>query len=276
MNKSRDPEIFFNALYGDGGRVYIWEYPSGKPVGTVSGVTAQGLCSDYVGDVWGASGNFAVYFIEHDGYAQAFLFDYGENADGCGVDPITHAVAVTNANGSITVFPNDRDPGTVYPSHLRAASYCTFDNHGNLFADGVDAQGKGQLVELANGSESLKTVRLGKRIAGVFSIQWDGSHLAVEASQSDGQILVYQIGVTNDRGTILGQTKLFTNYYISPRSGFAQFWIQGHTILMATGTNSTYRSDLQFWHYPAGGEPFKTLEAPGKLGALTVSALADR
>src|SRR5262249_47577682 len=89
--------------------VYVYEYPNGKLVGTLTGFQeAQGECADAKGDVfitvpspYSASSEILEY--AHGGTEPIATFSdpgYGEEPWSCAVDPTTGNLAVTNVDFS--------------------------------------------------------------------------------------------------------------------------------------------------------------------------------
>ncbi len=267
----RQPEIFFNARYQDGGTTYIYGYPRPQFIKVVVGVRGTGYCSDRAGGVWIATGDSALYHLHHDGNLGSGLSVFNMTTWSCAVDPKTNALAVTtNLDGTVAIFANQRGYATVYSTGLSDALYCAFDARGDVFVDGLDGT-KGALAELPRGGRAFKMVKLPKPIAGIYALQWDGENLAVEASQADGEITIYRLGVTSFRGVILGTTHLLTNRRLSRYPG-TEFWIEGHNILEGTGNVSfSHFSYLEFWRYPGGGQAFRVKRVPAEIGGLAVS-----
>jgi hypothetical protein len=262
--------ILFDAIYGDGGRGYMYTYPGGQFIRTI-GAAGNGYCNGGPsGDAWIASGGQQVYQIEPDGSIGTIIQDLYQPTWGCAVDRKTGTLAVTSRNGQVALFAGAHGDGTPYTTGLGAAYYCTYDSNDDLFVDGTLRGSSGAVAELPSGGKTFQLIQLNKPIDGFWAIQWDGKFLAVEATQGAGKITIYRFSVAGSIGKVVATTHLLTQYKLSSRES-AEFWIRGTRILEGTNNQGTfYDSYLQFWRYPAGGNPIKTVEVPPKIGGLTV------
>jgi hypothetical protein len=239
------------------GTVYVLTYPAGNLVQTL-GVTAAGICSDPQGNVFmtqpSASSSTIVEYAH--GGTQPFKTlvepDYG--AWGCGVDPATENLAVANYGiATVAVFANASGTPTIYAMPIQPR-YMGYDNKSNLFAFGFD--GHATLAELANHGSAFKKVIYQKNIFGPMGVQWDGKYLALgEGTNVNNCGLIRRYTITNFNGKWKGGTKL----NCQARS----FFIQGSTVL--TSWNGIY-----YYHYPAGGQAYKTVKTAAGVG-MTIS-----
>ena len=116
--------------------VYVYTYPQGKPVGTLTGFDQPaGLCVDNAGDVF-VTNLFASTVVEyaHGGATPiATLQDPGYAPHGCSIDPITGNLAVTNycslqgsrysGEGGIAIYQDARGTPKIYRNlRLHSAS----------------------------------------------------------------------------------------------------------------------------------------------------------
>lgn len=271
-NKSHHSLILLNDING----LNLYKWPGGKFVKTVTGVAGNGYCNgDHSGEAWVVSGGQQVYQILSDGMLGKIIQDKYQPTWSCAVYSVTHTLAVTGWDtGRVALFANEEGYGTAYKTPLSSALYCTYDADGNLFVDGMNSSAQGAIVELPKGKSSFKAISLNKAIDGFRAIQWDGKALAVEATQGSGEITIYRFRVTGSSGTVIGTTTLRTNYNVESRRGNAEFWIRGNHILEGTNDSSGSKpSYLQFWKYPEGGDPYKTVQVPPNIGALTVAGI---
>ena len=252
----------------------MYTYPGAQFIKTVEGVAGNGYCNgNHSHEAWVISGGEAVYRIDPGGSIGVVIEDLYQPTWGCAVDSKAKTLAVTSRSGQVAVFSNECCYPIAYTTGLAAAYYCTYDNDGDLFVDGTAEGSSGAIAELPAGGKTFQLIQLNKPIDGFWAIQWDGKYLAVEATQGDGKITIYRFVVEGSTGTVIGTTRLHTSYNLSssPRS---EFWIRGHRILEGTNNQGTfYQSYLQFWKYPAGGSPIRTVEVPAKIGALTIAKL---
>jgi hypothetical protein len=243
----------------------VFSYPKGKPVGVVTDVDPEldAECSDKNGNVWVTSfGVSQIVEYAHGATAPKARLTEPRNTDpwGCSVDPITGNLAVTNTNSTLAIFPQAQGSPTIYSGDFE---YCTYDNDGNLFAD---KYAPGGLFELPSGGSTFTQVTLSKTFV-ALSIQWDGENLAIVSER---------VHVSGTTGTVINNAILRGNpdYWFWAK----QFWVQGSTIVGPGATLNDTNGLFDFWRYPAGGKPKKSIQvteipgigAPGFYGA-TVS-----
>ena len=95
----------------NGGNVYVFSYPAGKLVGTLTDARSpSGLCSDKAGHVFVPDvNNEDVLEYAHGGKKPiATINDFGFYPESCAIDPTTQNLAVTNY-----VKPPSLGPGSV-------------------------------------------------------------------------------------------------------------------------------------------------------------------
>jgi hypothetical protein len=242
------------------GKVYVFTYPKGKLVGTLTGFhDPNGQCRDARGDVFITnSGASEVIEYGHGGSSPiATLSDPGELPLGCATDPRTGTLAVTNActapscggAGDLTIYKNAKGapksytvPGMVY------YGYCGYDASGNLFLDGNDSGSAFEFAELPGGSKKFKKISGLESIGYAGGVQWDGKYLAV-ADGLEHAAAIYQVQISGSKGTIVGTTELNDSLQV------LQFWIQGKRVIDPDQS----ADNVKFYHYPAGGSPTKTI-----------------
>ncbi len=255
------------------GEIYIFSYPKGGLVGTLSGLTSPaGLCVDRSGDVWAvtssSSGAGTLIEYAHGGTSPiATLSVPGTRPYGCGVDPKTGNLAVTNSGDSVSIFSNASGSPTTYTAaEFYNMYYCGYDSQGNLYADG-NSQSGAQLAELAKGGDSLENVTINATLNHPGAVQWDGKYLAVAelSSHSSGQIQIYRVKVNGSEGTVAATVTLLGKHFLG---GF-QGWIQGGTYVQPNKQSDTEG----LWNYPKGGKTIKNITTAGAevLWGATVS-----
>jgi hypothetical protein len=131
--------------------------------------------------------------------------------------------------------------------------YCGYDNQGDLFVDGY-AKGSGILfAELLKGGQNFTTITLDKQINFPGPIQWDGGYITIEDPHPTN---IYRISVSGSSGTVVGMTKLRAQNK-QKRIPWAFTWIEGDTVL--AGQGGWHNPNVGFWHYPAGGHPYRII-----------------
>ena len=248
-----------NLLYvSAGGYVFILSYPAGKLVGSLAGLNNPGrLCSDSTGNVWvttgSGSGPGALVEYAHGGTAPIqTLFDPSAPMD-CSVDHVTGNLAVANgcfsgscgsnlaifrhASGSPAIYPLPAPDGPPYS--------CTYDAAGNVFIAAYEDVYKTGTLWLPKGGTALSRFLLVPRPYPHAGLQWDGTRLAIEISDTE----IYQYKLRPHSGHRRHAT------FLQDGAG-RRFWIQGN--ILVGGSNGVF-----LWRYPAGGAPIKTLTLSG-------------
>lgn len=259
--------------------LYVYAYPKGKLVGTLSGpIGPRGLCVDQSGDIFAPF----VYipggvdeFAHAGGSPIAYLGFPVDWENACSVSPTTGALAVvTGPEGLQPVAVIYRNRGaqgwglerSYTLSFMNTLAYCGYDNKGNLFVDGLSASNTFVLAELAKGAKQFVTVPVSQPMAGAGQVQWDGKHLAI-GDMSGSPYTIYQFAINSSGATKVGSTQL------NGSANVQQFWIRGGTIVAPDPSRSCEGSEkgcIGLYHYPAGGNAFTTIPLAGALGA-TVS-----
>lgn len=249
--------------------VRVYSYPSGQQVGLLKGFPAEpaGLCSDSSGDVYvttlgdGSDSNLSyVYEYAHGGTEPiATLSDPGL-AKGCAIDAVTGNLAVSNLPapyGSVAVYQDARGEPTTYsdPS-FGGFEFCTYDEGGNLFADG----GPEDAIDmLPKGSTAFTEIQLSEDIDS-GSIQWWHNRLVIAEIEAGarGDQPIFEVRISGDNGIVRGPTLLRSRHGSRP-TGSVQFWIDGHTIIGPGHKAGGLNGILEFWKYPKGGLATKVI-----------------
>jgi hypothetical protein len=250
-------------LTDDGdGNVYVYAFPGAKLEGTLSGLNVPaGECVDKAGDVWIVEeGSNDIVEYAHGGTAPiATLTDPNNAPEGCSVDPTTGNLAVANAQtlsagaGSVGVYAHAQGTPTLYTdSQMKFVLFVTYDDNGNLYADGVDSSLAFRLGELRKSAGTLAPIAFSQSIIQPTNIQWNHKYLAV--GDGGGIIgssapVIYHVNVTHSAGKVVGETPL------TGTTGVFQFFIQGDTFIGPNLGNE----NVMFWNYPAGGTPTKAI-----------------
>jgi hypothetical protein len=269
--------------------VLVYSFPEGKLVGTLTGFSApyypRGLCSDRHGNV---------FFVGEGSQSQSLIYEYAHGGSdpittltdpglglGCGVDPQTGDLAVTNLRssasnyyGNIAVYRHARGKPTIYSDpNVSGFYFCAYDDAGNLFADNPNSDDL--IDELPKGGTTLTEITLSQAIFPA-SIQWNGNSFAIGSGccGKQGDIPVYQVQVSGSSGTVTGPTLLSS---AGDRRGLGfQLWIQGK-IIAGPDRAQGQRDFLNFWRYPRGGKPIKMIRTEdANMFGVTVSASEHR
>ncbi len=246
-------------LTDDGdGNVFVYSFPDAKLQGTLTGLhVPAGECVDKAGNVWIVDeGTNEIVEYAHGGTTPiATLTDPNNAPEACSVDPTTGDLAVANAQtlsggpGSVGVYAQARGTPKIYTeSRMHFVLFVTYDDNGNLYANGVDSSLAYQLAELRKDARKLTPIAFSQSISQATNIQWVGNYLAVGDGGGivgSGTPVIYHVKIAHSVGTVIGSTPL------TGTTGIFQFFIQGGTFI---GPNLGNEDDM-FWKYPAGGAP---------------------
>jgi hypothetical protein len=264
-------------LYADAGGgsvhdLYVFSYPKGKLVGTISEPDAeyqQGLCSDAKGDVFVTTlSNFsyggAIYEYAHGGTKPIqVLGEPGVWPWGCGVDPTTGDLAVASINlesaaSWVEVYQGATgQPKDYYDNEIINYTFVSYDDKGDLFVDGTGSGSNVAFGELRKGGGTLTNVNLDKNISCCGQVQWDGNPITIEDEQAAA---IYRLKFSGSTGKVVGTTILK-----QWSEDGVQSWIQNNVIIQPNG------GEIQAWPYPRGGNPTGFISDPAAPFGVTVS-----
>ncbi len=234
-------------------KVYVYSYPGGKQVGTLSGVVfPESLCVDGTGNVF-VPDDGASHVVEyaHGGTSPIRTLPEEENPDACSIDPATGDLAVANEMGSVSVYPNATGSPTIYSTQF-VPWFCAYDPTGNLFAGG---NGAGvQIGELRRGASAFQRVTYqGHNNGTVAGIQWVDKHLTVgTANRYSGHCCgrIYRFSIKGSHGRPAGSMHV--------PGEMNNFFVYGSTAIVTTGLHR-----VLFYDYPKGGQARRILDEPG-------------
>ncbi|MFY9664148.1 MAG: hypothetical protein WAK19_06820 [Candidatus Cybelea sp.] len=260
--------------------VNVYTYPTEKLAGTLTGFEGLSfLCVDRTGDVFIPSyGLSEILEYAHGGTSPIATLKVKDGTTyACAVDSKSGNLALTtlmageNTEGEVLVYAHARGTPRTHPIYqLENAYFCSYDDAGDLFVDGNVSGGSGGsygLVELTKGAHQFQTVTLDHLSAYANGLQWEVSYLAVGAGTiagpSSGNTYVYHMQVSHFIARTIGTTQLKED------GPTATFFIDGSTILVAGGET---QPRVDFFAYPAGGKPSKTLPETSPYGVVVSTA----
>lgn len=247
--------------------VRVYAYPNGKLVGTVKP-------SQHAGNMCASSATGNVFFVEinqieeyaHGGTVPIKTLNFPDNdAFWCAVDPRSGNLAVTDAsyNGGVYVYPHASGTPKLYeapPGLDEGTIACVYDDRGNLYVTGgatnfalgeISNKGKGFAIPL--GATPTEP-------AWQPGVQWDGKDIVL----SDGAQSLYQFKIDRHNGVLVGQATL------DDAESVSGMWLDGDRLIVPNDGPS-YHGDVQFYDYPAGGAPMKTMTGFYRPFGATVS-----
>jgi hypothetical protein len=247
-----------NLLYvsGNSAYVYIFSFPKGKLVGTLTGFQeVAGVCADAAGNVWIAnSAGFDLIEYAHGGASPiATLTDYDNYPFSCSVNRQNGDLAVSNifslnqtGAGSIAVYPNATGaPKTYTDPSFSEYYFLAYGPERKLYVDG---NGYGVNFEMARLYRKRFTpiVISGATIASPGGVQYAEGSLTVGGADSVGDAIVYRI---TDSGVVAGETTL-------SGAGCMSYEIWKTYVICASSNGN-----VPIYKYPAGGRPIETVGA---------------
>jgi hypothetical protein len=259
---------------GNEGAVYLFTYPGGKLVGTLSSVTPSGMCSDANGNVWitNYDADKVVEYAHGGSTPIKTLHTRFQSPQACSVDPTTGNLATVGLNG-ISIFAGAKRHRVRYFPPEEVVS-CGYDNSGNLFFDGWVTSGYVTpgyvtpyvgLGELRKGATKVKQIALPFQLSGTGNVQWDGKYITISGSNAETSG-IFRFNIRGDRAV----AKPFVE--LGDMQKVRASWIQGSTVVATTSSGTGYPNIL-IYKYPNGGDPIKMIgdSQAGRPFALTVS-----
>jgi hypothetical protein len=262
----------------DGSSVYVFSYPAGKLVGTLTGFSGSLYeCVDSSGNVFITNFNDTQGVDEYaHGGTEPINVLKAPEAGGCSVDPTTGNLAVATNSDVLYVFPDAQGTPTEYTDS--SVSYITdvaYDGSGNLFFNGALRTGRLFLMELPSGSGNLETINIPYSLENSSTFQpmlWDGNYLTmgseaiVERGKYDpAQTVVNRLQISGSEATIVGTTKRA----LQPHAYRPQYWIRGGIALQPSDLGNFSR--FEYFTYPQGNKTRKISANEGDLWGATLS-----
>jgi WD40 repeat protein len=256
------------------GNVYVFTYPGGAPVGTLSGFDIpEGLCSDRNGNVWvtnegDVSGMGYLLEYAHGGTSPiATLSDPYESPVACAIDPTTGNLAVANCpfgscGSTVAIYSNAQGvPSQYSTSPLWGPTQITYDAAGDIFIAAEISFYDHQIGWLPAGSSSFQIFKMQPHTHASHNVQWDGKYLAVAKTKEP----IRRYRIVDGYGQAAGGADL------DGCCGGEEMWIQGSTLISASGASA-----VSLWKYPEGGAPKKTISLPTSQALGVTVSVAPR
>lgn len=285
--------LYVSDIYTD--VVDVYDYAKSRQIGVIRGFNQpSGECVDKQGDVWVTEyEGYQVFEFAHGNLRPIKVFRTNGNAMGCSVDPVTGNLAIgsedskQNAWGDIQVFPRGSGspksyysyPGSEGCPYPQAPGY---DDKGNLFFEAEWGKSGWRLCELPAGSSSIvrapiEKSKIFKTLDHPGSVMWDGKYITFEDYRNDASqsSVIYQATSSGSQLAVVGSTTLAASCH---SANVAQPFIVGARNLgnhtqgtVVIGGNVGCYPLFGYWHYPAGGAPFRAKPEPTEVGGAVVS-----
>jgi hypothetical protein len=277
-----------SALIYTGGRggtyydVYVYDYATGKQVGVLSGLDyPEGMCVDAKGDVYIANfggGNVVEY--AHGGTTVISTYNSGYSSKGCSVAAKGDlAVTLSYPGGVIIYAGGNPSKSRTYTSPCTEQTEMGYDDKGNLVGVGriyYSAYSSNVVVcALLSGSKSMIT--LSGCCNGPITINepgrtmWDGKYLAlIDGEAAYSSYYGPSTGIVH--ATVSGTTLVSHGSETIPRDDCSSGYTAYPSFIVGKRNTPVNREQgkilagfnliqgcggITFWHYPAGGLPFK-------------------
>jgi hypothetical protein len=266
--------------------VFVYEYPSLTLAGTLTGFEEPGgMCVDESGDVFITnSGNGTAVEYAHGGSQalQTFHTGYESYPIGCAVSPggdLAISDYRTDAGfGAILIYKHATGTPTFY-----ASDYCYemnpggYDDRNNLWFQGSAAAKGGGICELPAGGSSIVPVSFNQTIDVAGSTMWDGKYITLtDQGDAGSDSKVYRATASGSVLTAVGTPTVLTDECVFGESDVAIPFIAGTRNTPANHKEGTVvvgtdyicleygTPNVEFWSYPAGGDPDSTMTNPPK------------
>jgi hypothetical protein len=260
----RQDLLYVTVYYSD---VRIYNYPQVQLVGELHGLSEpRGLCSDKAGNVWITDPGAKKILEYAHGDSKPIASVNNNEPFTCAVDNSTGDLAVPNNaqyrdnHSYVVIFKNGRGKAKIYKIRAFELLSCGYDNAGNLFVNGFDAASRLVFAELPRGGQKFTEILIPPGVDAVGPIQWDGQYLAVQGHVGTFTYGIYRLQIKENKAKVVGIVHLVDG-------DVAAYWIGKGRVVGAVPTMTS----IDFWKYPAGRKPLKSITNIIQPSALTVS-----
>ncbi|MGA8384651.1 MAG: hypothetical protein WB687_05100 [Candidatus Cybelea sp.] len=241
--------------------VTVYDYSSQKLVGILTDFTQpRGECVDGRGNVY-ITDTSAERVLEFAHGGKKPIEKYDDSPDSpyaCAIDPTTGDLAVANDDGSsgnIAIWSNGTSQRTTYTdSELGKFQGCAYDTNGDLFVTNgyVGYNNPTLFAWLPEHGMKLINVNVPGPSASwtwyyIGGIQWDGKFFALD----DGET-IYRVTLIHGQVYYVGSTDV---YYGGGQFAFYSAKPGSQANVVVGPSDSDSSSTVDYWSYPAGGEP---------------------
>jgi hypothetical protein len=244
------------------GAVYIYSYPSGTLVGTLTGfIDPYGICSDKTGNVFVTDyGANDIVEFSHGGTSPIQTLADEDSPIGCSVDGKTGNLAVSNSYSTVSVFKKAQGNPQTY-SVTFSPRFIGYDDDGNLFVVGSD--NPFPVAELHKGASAFQSVTLDRRTRdfGPAGLQWNEGDLVLGSANPEQYGCCgkdFRFAISGSVGQQVGKHKV--------PGELVNFFINGSTIIVVTGGFA-----INVFDYPASKAILMTIKGPANSFGITIS-----
>ncbi|HLY02376.1 MAG TPA: hypothetical protein VKR56_07740 [Candidatus Cybelea sp.] len=262
--------------------VYVYNYPSGKAVGTLTGFDEPyGMCIDRKGDLFVTNfGNGEA--VEYKHFSKKIINTYSPGGEliGCSVSAKGDVALTSFDPGEVTIYPKGKaTSGTTYSDSSCEYQWTMgYDAKGDLV--GVGEYSSVNVCALMAGSKSETTLTTsGITVDFPAGTTWDGEYIALGDQEAGG---TYQTGVwpstiSGSTITAAGSEVVFSDTcYSDYTDDVNPFFLDSPAVNITPKTKKQAAtmvgpnlwcvdagsSKVDYWAYPAGGAPTGNLSSP--------------
>lgn len=274
--------IYAGGFYGN---VYVYDYDTGKQVGMLSTDT-DGMCVDSNGNVYVTQIGGTTTKYAHGGTTVLKTFNSGGVPTGCSVDATNDLAVTSSSPANVTVFEGgDPHKATQYSdSACESLVRMGYDRPANLIGQGSNGTSNTVCALLA-GSQSETTLSTqGFTINAPGATMWDGKYITLvdQDAENKSETGVVAASLSGSALVSNGETILSDPCSGGPADVSAPFFVgaknpplNDQRAKVVIGVNSVCEANgtylIEFWHYPRGGNPYKTYKAKRPVGNPIVS-----
>jgi hypothetical protein len=279
--------ILIYALDEQTGDVNVYDYSSGKQVGTLGGFVAVGGCVDAKGDVYFVdSGAGTLVEYAHGGTTLLKTYRPGGTLVGCSIDSKGDVAITGSSPGRLIVYlkGNAKKGATYSDTDCESVAPMGYDNKGNVIGAG-EYDEVGVCALLAGTKQETTLSTSGITINSPNGTMWDGKYIEVgdqEATSGKDETGMNEATLSGKTLTSAGEAILTDTCYRGYTDVLNPFVVgkkntpintqQGNVVV---GSNlycfESSSGGIEFWHYPRGGNPFKIYKTVDEVTVLAVS-----
>lgn len=267
--------------------VYVFDYPSGKLVGTLEGFSKpEGMCVDQKGDIYITNNDYGLMMeYAHGGTKSIKAYQLpADNLIGCSVSATNDVAATTNNGVCIWKGGNGERPTCIANAPNCGGLTFGYDHVGNLigssWSDGFTA------CTIPAGTTTMEQLTMSKidiPDATGRGTSWDGKYIALGAS-AGGTVVSQPSKLSGTRLTGVGTYISFDDSCsTSPPDIQTPFFFGTQNVTAASTVRATLvagadqycrksgKQVMDIWAYPKGGSPILRIPAADNVRGNAVS-----